>query len=37
MLGIVLDAKSFQSMINKISREISDNNKNIREGVIIEI
>jgi pyrimidine operon attenuation protein/uracil phosphoribosyltransferase len=37
MSDIVLDSKFFQSAVNKISREISDNNKNIREVAIIGI
>ncbi|OEG71777.1 transcriptional regulator [Candidatus Endomicrobiellum trichonymphae] len=37
MSDIVLDSKSFQSVVNKISREISDNNKNISEVAIIGI
>jgi pyrimidine operon attenuation protein/uracil phosphoribosyltransferase len=37
MSDIVLDSKSFQIVVNKISREISDDNKNIREIAIIGI
>ncbi|MDR0820230.1 MAG: bifunctional pyr operon transcriptional regulator/uracil phosphoribosyltransferase PyrR [Endomicrobium sp.] len=37
MSDIVLDSKSFKSAVNKISKEISDNNKNIHEVAIIGI
>jgi pyrimidine operon attenuation protein/uracil phosphoribosyltransferase len=37
MSDIVLNSKSFQGVVNKISREISDNNKNISEVAIIGI
>jgi pyrimidine operon attenuation protein/uracil phosphoribosyltransferase len=37
MSDTILDSKSFQSAVNKISREISDNNKNIREVAIVGI
>jgi pyrimidine operon attenuation protein/uracil phosphoribosyltransferase len=37
MSDIVLDSKFFQSAVNKISKEIYDNNKNIHEVAIIGI
>ncbi len=37
MSDVILDSKSFQSAVNKISREISYNNKDIREVAIIGI
>lgn len=37
MSDVVLDSKSFQSVVNEISTEIFDNNKNVHEVAIVGI